>query len=176
MKLFLEEKLRATRSDPSAKLRMIGVRERMHVADLGAGKGLYAVVSAGIVGTEGVVYAVEPDKSRAATIERRIASEKLGNVKVIATGAESLSEVPDSTIDIAFSLNSMHHFGDREAVFAEVHRVLKGGGKFYVRDIVRNWLTWHGTRKEDVALLPASRFSDRRVRVTSFTLEATYTK
>jgi ubiquinone/menaquinone biosynthesis C-methylase UbiE len=95
---------------------------------------------------------------------------------VLASGAESLSEIPESTIDIAFSLNSLHHFNDKAAVFAEVLRVLKVGGRFYVRDFIKNWMTRHGTRREEVAGLPATGFSDRRVNVTWSSLEATFTK
>ncbi|MDV3243689.1 MAG: class I SAM-dependent methyltransferase [Nitrososphaerales archaeon] len=164
------------KTHPSIRLAKIGMSKGMRVADLGAGKGLFTLAAAGVVGPDGLVYSVEPDTSRAALIERRLLAERLANVRVLVTGAERLADIPDSTIDIAFSLNSIHHFRDRTAAFAEAKRILKLGGRFYVRDIVRSWLTRHGTRREDVTALSSSGFSDRRIKMSSWTLEATFTK
>lgn len=146
------------------------------MVDLGAGKGLYSVLAASIVGPAGAVYAVEPDGSRAAVIARRVAEEKVANVKVLTTGAEDLGEIPSSTIDIAFALNSIHHFRDKVAAFAEVNRVLKAGGRFYVRDLVKSWMTRHGTAKEEIPNLPLTGFSAKAVEVTRTRLEASFTK
>ena len=146
------------------------------MVDLGAGRGLYSLLSAGIVGKAGRVYAVEPDSSRAATITRRAKEEKLDNIQVLVTGAEDLAEIPSSTIDLAFALNSIHHFRDKRAAFAEVNRVLKTDGRFYVRDMVKSWLTMHGTPREEILNLPFDGFSDRAVTVTRTRFEATVTK
>ena len=37
----------------------------------------------------------------------------------------------ESTVDLVFSVDALHHFRDLKAVFAEVARVLKPGGRFY---------------------------------------------
>ncbi len=176
MKLLFEERLRAIRGPPSDRLTAIGVRAGMSVADLGAGRGYYALAAAEIVGSGGKLYAVEPDKVRSTMIEGRATSEGLANLRVIANGAEDLTAIPESTVDLAFSMNSMHHFNDRMAVFSEVARVLKPGSRFYVRDIMKSWVNGHGTRREQVAEMPGPGFSDRKVRVTRSTLEATFTK
>ncbi len=176
MKLLLEDRIKAIQDDPHERLARIGLQPGMRVVDLGAGKGLYSLLSSSMVGREGMVYAIEPDSSRAAMIERRVSSERLENVRILATGAENLAEVHSSTVDIAFALNSMHHFSDKAAAFAEVYRVLKTGGKFYVRDMIRSWLTWHGTRREEIPNLPSAGYSGKSVSVTRSRLEATFTK
>jgi len=148
----------------------------MRVVDLGAGRGLYSLLSSIIVGPEGMVFAVEPDRSRAAIITKRAFQEGLKNVRVLPTGAESLGDIPSSTIDITFALNSMHHFSDKRAAFAEVNRVLKSGGKFYVRDMIKTWFNGHGTLREEIPSLPTAGYTGKTVEVTRSTLEATFTK
>ena len=176
MRLLLEDWLKVLQDDPRARLARAGVAAGMRVVDLGAGKGMYSLLSAGIVGKAGLVYAVEPDSSRANTIARRAEAEKLDNVKVLNTGAENLSEIPTGTIDLAIALNSIHHFTDKRVAFAEVARVLKAGGKFYVRDMVKGWLTMHGTLREEIPNLPTEGFSGKTVAVSRTRLEATFAK
>ena len=176
MRLSFEDRLRMMQDDPRARLAKAGVATGMRVVDLGAGKGLYSVLAAAIVGPAGAVYAVEPDGTRAATISRRVADEKVANVKVLTTGAEDLGEIQSSTIDVALALNSIHHFRDKVAAFAEVNRVLKVGGRFYVRDLVKSWMTGHGTTKEEIPNLPLAGFSAKSVEVTRTRFEASFTK
>ena len=176
LKLTLADRLNAMINNPQARLAKMGLGPGMRVADLGAGRGLYSLLASGIVGAAGMVYAVEPDQSRATFIARRTAEGRLGNVKVLTTGAEDLGGIPSSTLDVAFAVNSMHHFVDRRAAFGEVNRVLKPGGRFCVRDMVKSWLEWHGTRREEIASLPLEGYSGRSLRVTRFSLEATFTK
>jgi len=176
LKLLLEDRIKSIQDDPHNRLARIGVRPGMRVVDLGAGKGFYSLLSSSIVGSEGRVFAVEPDSFRAAIISRRASQEKIENLSVLCTGAEHLAEIPSSSVDTAFALNSLHHFNDKAAAFAEVNRVLKSGGRFYVRDIIRNWITWHGTRREEIPNLPSAGYSGKTVEVTRSGLEATFTK
>jgi ubiquinone/menaquinone biosynthesis C-methylase UbiE len=176
LKLLLEDRLKAIQDNPMERLSRIGLQPGMRVVDLGAGRGLYSLLSSSMVGKAGTVFAVEPDISRAETIGKRIKQEKLENINVLTTGAENLAEIPSSTIDIAFALNSMHHFNNKQAAFAEVNRVLKTGGKFYVRDMIKSWLTWHGTRREEIPNLPLTGYTGKTLAVTRSRLEATFTK
>ncbi len=176
MRLLFVERLRAIRADPVVQLERIGLAKGSHVADLGAGRGYYTLVAAELVGPEGLVYAVEPNPARAALIESRTAREKLANVRVLKTGAERIGAIPDSTLDIAFSFNSLHHFSDKAAAFAEVARVLRPGGTLYIKDAVKNWLSRHGTRREEASSLTRAGFSREELEFSRMTFEATYTK
>lgn len=176
MKLLFEERLSTIGSDPRTWLRSLGVVAGMRLADLGAGKGLYTLAAAELAGSEGLVYSLEPDASRAALIERRAQSAGLKNVRVLQTGVEKMAGVPDSSVDFALSRNSLHHFSDKRAAFAEVKRVLKLGGTMYIRDILKNRLSMHGTRRDELPSLGTFGFSEFQLRVSGWMIEATLKK
>jgi ubiquinone/menaquinone biosynthesis C-methylase UbiE len=152
------------------------LKQGMVVADLGAGKGLYSVLAAGLVGVGGHVYAVEPDPKRAATIRKRAAKGGLQNLEVVQTGVEEMRSISSSSVDVAFSRNSLHHFRNRGEAFAQISRILKEGGSFYIRDAIWTWWTRHGTRREEIPTLDSFGFKNVRVNVSGRTLEAALSK
>jgi ubiquinone/menaquinone biosynthesis C-methylase UbiE len=164
------------RSAPRNWLNGLQLKEGMVVADLGAGKGLYSVLAAGLVGAGGHVYAVEPDPKRAAIIRTRAAKGGLQNIEVVQSGVEDMRDVPSSSVDVAFSRNSLHHFRDRGEAFAQILRIIREGGSFYIRDAIWTWWTRHGTRKEEIPMLNSFGFKNVRVNVSGRTLEATLSK
>jgi ubiquinone/menaquinone biosynthesis C-methylase UbiE len=176
LRLFLEERLGSLRSNPRAWLVSLGVAKGATVVDLGAGRGLYTLLAAEINGGDALVYAVEPDLERAATIKRRARESALPNVKVIQTTAESLDEIPGSSVDLAFSRNTLHHFSDTGEALIQVRRVLRPGGAFHVRDILRTWPLNHGTRREDLPALRASGFASVELKASWWTLTVKMTK
>jgi SAM-dependent methyltransferase len=45
------------------------------------------------------------------------------------------TKLPTSSVDAVVSMAGMHHVDNRPAVFAEVHRILRPGGRFCVADV-----------------------------------------
>ena len=166
----------AVKSGPESWLNELQLKEGMVVADLGAGKGRYSIVAAGIVGVGGRIYAVEPDPKRAATIRTLATRGGFKNLEVVQTGVEEMRIVPSSSVDVAFSRNSLHHFRNREEAFLQIARILKEGGSFYVRDAIWTWWTRFGTRREEISSLNSSGFKNVKVKVTGRILEATLSK
>ena len=169
------ERLRARFQEPVAALRQAGALEGQRIVDLGAGHGFFTVPAAMVVGPSGFVYAVEPDPKRCGVIGRKAASEGLGNVKVLKTGAEHLGEIPTATVDLVFSAFTLHHFVDMQAAMSETLRVLKDGGTFFAWDRVPGMLVRHGTRREDFDKL-SSGFSRYDVLSSGRAIKARYTK
>jgi len=157
-------------------LNELQLKQGMVVADLGAGKGLYSVLAAGLVGPGGHVYAVEPDPKRAATIRTRAAKGGLQNLEVVQSGVEEMEDVPSSSVDVAFSRNSLHHFRDKGEAFAQISRILREGGSFCIRDAI--WTRWtrFGTHREEIPTLNSFSFKNVRVSISGRTLDATLTK
>jgi SAM-dependent methyltransferase len=108
-------------------------------------------------------------------IRERIAIEGLENVRVLTTGAEQLEEIPSDSVDLAFSAFSMHHFKDKRAGLAEIRRILRSGGRFYVWDRVPGMIMRHGTRPEELDRLSGG-FTSFELLSTGRTVRARFTK
>jgi ubiquinone/menaquinone biosynthesis C-methylase UbiE len=121
----------------------------MKVADIGAGYGYYALPAAEAVGDEGRVYAIEPDRKRAEEIFRRAEERGAKNVEVLVTGAEDLSGVSTGEVDLAMSMSSFHHFADPRKALLEMRRVVKPGGRIYLRDMKPGRVFKHGSRSDE---------------------------
>ncbi|KIL97731.1 putative S-adenosylmethionine-dependent methyltransferase 2 [Paramagnetospirillum magnetotacticum MS-1] len=61
----------------------------------------------------------------------------------------------DSCLDTVFMVGGVHHINDRRALFSEIHRVLKPGGRFYWREPVSDFLPWRMIRWVIYRLAPA---------------------
>lgn len=173
--MTLTERFRAIFQDPFAAVRTAGVREGQTVADIGAGLGYFTIATAETVGETGLVYAIEPDNARSEKIRRRVAEGKVQNVRVLTTGAEQLGDVQSDSVDLAFSAFSMHHFNDRQVALAEVRRILKVGGSFYMWDRMPGLLIRHGTQPEELNSLSAG-FSNLELLSKKGTTRARFTK
>lgn len=97
-----------------------------NVLDMGAGNGIatYAFARAGHN-----VFALEPDPSEdvgAGAIKRLVRSTGI-DVDIITDYGEQLS-LPDSTIDVVYVRQALHHAADMPKVLKEVYRVLRTGG------------------------------------------------
>lgn len=175
MKMTLSERFHTLFQEPFEALSAIGIREGQTVADIGAGQGYFALPAAETVGSAGLVYAIEPDRERSERIRSRATTEGLENIRVLTTGAEKLSDIQSGTVDLAFSVFSIHHFQDTQTAFAEIGRVLKIGGRFYVWDRVPGMFNRHGTRPEQLSSLSAG-FSDIEFLSKTRTVKARFTK
>jgi SAM-dependent methyltransferase len=52
----------------------------------------------------------------------------------------------DSSFDTVFMLGGIHHVNDRAALFAEIDRILKPGGRFIWREPVSDFILWRALR------------------------------
>jgi len=175
MKLTFTEHFRSLYQDPYKMARQIGISEGETVADIGAGKGFLTLPASTIVGRKGMVYSVEPDPERSKRISDRVAKEGLENVRVLTTGAEQLKKIPSDNVDLAFSVFSIHHFKDKAVGFAEIRRVLKSGGTFFVWDRVPGMVMKHGTRSAELEQFSGT-FSKLELLSTKGTIKARFTK
>ena len=102
--------------------------------DLGSGRGTDVLRMAESVGETGFVYGI--DISDGMLEKARKTAEKFGatNVSFIRCELEKL-ELPDKTADLVISNCTLNHAADKQAVWNEIFRILKKGGRFVISDI-----------------------------------------
>ncbi|MGK5094667.1 methyltransferase domain-containing protein [Deltaproteobacteria bacterium TL4] len=102
--------------------------------DLGSGRGHDLLKMAIIVGEEGFCYGI--DVSEGMLKKSRENAEKLDvhNVEFVQTELRHLP-LADEKADLVVSNCTINHATDKKAVWREIYRILKQGGRFVVSDI-----------------------------------------
>jgi arsenite methyltransferase len=120
------------------------------VVEVGSGAGLDAIIAARMVGPKGRVVGV--DMTLAMLEKARANARRVGlqNVEFREGLAEALP-VPDASADVVTSNGVINLCPDKNAVFRELFRILKPGGRLQFADIiVRRAVSQAG--KEDIEL------------------------
>jgi arsenite methyltransferase len=102
--------------------------------DLGSGRGTDVIRLAEIVGSGGYVYGI--DISEGMIKKSFDTAKRLGisNVKFIQSTLEKIS-LKSNSADLVISNCTINHSSDKRAVWKEISRILKQGGRFVVSDI-----------------------------------------
>jgi arsenite methyltransferase len=102
--------------------------------DLGSGRGSDTIRLAQKAGASGFAYGI--DASDGMLEKSRSLAEKLGvrNVRFIKSDLGSIP-IGDGSVDCVISNCTINHAPDKRAVWNEIFRVLKKGGRFIVSDI-----------------------------------------
>jgi ubiquinone/menaquinone biosynthesis C-methylase UbiE len=123
-------------SDPAHNIEQLGLPERSHIADFGAGSGAYTIAAAKAVKNFGKVYAVEVQKELAMRIKALARTEGLENVEALWGDIERAggTKLADASVDAVIISNVLFQAEDKKGVVEEAKRVLKSGGKALVVD------------------------------------------
>jgi arsenite methyltransferase len=120
------------------------------VLDLGSGAGTDSLVAAQMVGPDGHVTGIDMTPEMLA--KARAAAEEMGarNVEFLEAEAEKLP-FPDGSFDVVISNGVIDLIPDKDAVFAELFRVLRPGGRIQVADVtIQQPVSEEGRRKIDL--------------------------
>ncbi len=100
---------------PEMVMDVIGVKEGMILADIGAGEGYFTFRQVRRVGQKGLVYANEINKEFIKIIDQRCRQEGVENITTILGGPND-PLLPEKKIDIALLVNLIH-LVDKPVVF-----------------------------------------------------------
>jgi len=126
----LDAKERKIWQNPEEILGVIEIKSTFVVADIGCGSGFFTLPLSEKVAE---VYAVDVQMEMLKSLEHKIRSLKIGNIKSLLA---QKNEIPleNKCVDLLLSVNTLHEFDDKERMISEMGRVLKQGGKALISD------------------------------------------
>jgi ubiquinone/menaquinone biosynthesis C-methylase UbiE len=110
--------------NPYRSLETAGLRPGQKVLEVGCGPGFFTVPAAKIVGTAGIVYAVDVNPRAVKRVEEKMRKFGIDNIKPILSNAANIG-LPDSSIDLAFIFGLRYIAGGLRNLISEMHRILK---------------------------------------------------
>lgn len=105
------------------------------VLDIGCGAGTDLLIAAQMAGSSGHVIGVDMTPTMLDRARDSAAAMALTNVELHASLIETLP-LPDACVDIVISNGVIDLVPDKEAVFGELDRVLRPGGRVQLADVV----------------------------------------
>jgi len=102
--------------------------------DLGSGRGNDVIKLADEVGNGGFVFGIDISEGMIAKAKSNLEKFEVVNAKIIKAELENLP-LSNESVDLVISNCTINHAADKQAVWNEVYRILKLGGRFVVSDI-----------------------------------------
>jgi SAM-dependent methyltransferase len=120
------------------------------VLDLGCGAGTDSLVAAQMVAPDGHVVGIDMTSEMLAKARAAAADLGVANVEFVEAEAEALP-LPDDSFDVVISNGVIDLIPDKDAVFAEIYRVLVPGGRIQLADVtIQQPVSEEGRRKIDL--------------------------
>lgn len=122
-------------SDPKNKpdevLKALELQQGQKVADIGAGGGYFALRFAEIVGTDGLLFAVDTNPSFLEFVQNSAKEKGLVNVETVLA-AKDTAPLPEKSLNLIFMRNVCHHLTNRVEYFKKLKDALKPEGRIAI--------------------------------------------
>jgi|YelNatPaOPRAMG01_1025707.scaffolds.fasta_scaffold03290_9 ubiquinone/menaquinone biosynthesis C-methylase UbiE len=162
-----EEDPRQAWNSPEATLKSIGLKPGMVFADVGCGSGFFTIPAAQLVGSKGLVYAVDANPAAIEALMAKAYEKGLKNIRATVALAED-TVFCIRCVDVVFYSTVLHDFHDPIRVLLNAKKMLLPNGKLVDID-------W---KKKDMLFGPPKhvRFSEEQsitlIKEAGFTVES----
>lgn len=126
--------------NPFKLLERVGIRAGQRVADLGCGAlGHFVFPAAQLVGANGVVFAVDIQRSVLEQVEKAAREDQAFNVKCVWSDIDvyGATRIDDESLDLTLLINNLFLSQNRPQLVREIIRLTRPGG----RAVVVEWKT-----------------------------------
>jgi len=122
--------------NPAKLLRQLNIEHGMKTADFGAGSGYISFQLASIVGSKGLVYAVDIQKPTIQHLANEANARGLTNIKAIWADLELVGRNPiqANSLDVVLIVNMLFQSKKHLPILEEAVRVLKPTGRLIIID------------------------------------------
>jgi ubiquinone/menaquinone biosynthesis C-methylase UbiE len=103
----------------------------MSVVDYGCGPGSFTIPAAELVGQEGKVFAVDIHPLAIRAVRQKALRKGLPNVEAILVQGYDTG-IGESSIDRVLLIDTIHLIDDPDALFREIHRMLRPDGLLFM--------------------------------------------
>jgi ubiquinone/menaquinone biosynthesis C-methylase UbiE len=129
--MALGYKLRDLFQNPRRSLEKARLTEGMSVVDYGCGPGSFTIAAAEMIGEKGRLFAVDIHPLAISTVRQKASRKGLQNVEtVLVQGYDTGIEA--SSVDRVLLIDTIHLIDDPDALFREIHRMLKPDGLLFM--------------------------------------------
>lgn len=129
--------------DPMILFEKSRLHDGMHIADFGCGSTGHIIFRASrLVGTLGIVYAVDILKDVLQSIQKRAADDGITNIHTVWADVERVGKtaIPRNSLDVVFLVNVLVHTKEKAMVLEEASRLLKDKARLVVVDWAKRGL------------------------------------
>lgn len=122
---------RAVTLKPMQILQEIGLKDGQKILDYGAGPGVFTIPAAQLVGSSGEVIAVDIHPMSKKIIDQKAKHKKISNVTTILANINT--GLRDQQMDVVLLFDVLHLVEEKSRLMKELHRLLKTGGKLFIK-------------------------------------------
>ncbi|MCK4331422.1 MAG: class I SAM-dependent methyltransferase [Dehalococcoidia bacterium] len=133
----LDSNYRRKLQPPDKIIRRSGIKEGMHVLDLGCGSGAFTPSVARAVGERGKMYALDIQPKMLKQLRNKLfrpENKDIKNIKLIEGNAYELP-FDNGSLDLVYMVTVLQEISDRNKALQQVRRVLKPGGFLAVTEL-----------------------------------------
>ena len=127
----------------------------MKVADIGCHEGYLTMKLAPLVGSDGLVYAVDIEKYKLNRLSKRLKDQSITNVQTVH-GDPDDPKLPIGELDRVIMLDTYHEIDEHQKVLGHIFESLKPGGKLVLIEPIaegrKSWSRKEQAEKHEIAI------------------------